>query len=313
MGNEKKIKVSVIILTYNQEKYLEKSLPIIKNQISDFPFEIIAFVTESLDNTEKICRQYCSKIIKIKKDQFHHSKTRNLAVKESKGAFIVFLTGDAIPCDNLWLKNLISPMLESSDIVGVYSKQVPFENAPIWEKNDILIGCKNAELLKIRNFKIYTPKKKEITKYISFSNVSACYRKEILEKYPFNEELTSCEDQEWCKRMLEKNFSIGFSSKSVVFHSHNYPLKKIIKRNFEFGKNFAKFLTKNELWVYKNFFILWSYICYKILKDLLFLFQSKQKDKKLNWIIKIVIFRIIEKYSFYKGAHFTWKNLKKEK
>jgi len=315
MGDEKEdqIKVSIVILTYNQEEYLKKSLPIIKNQITDFSFEIIAIVTDSTDNTERICKEYCSKIIKIKKEEFHHSITRNLAIKESDGEFIVFLVGDAIPADEIWLKNLISPMLESPEIVGIYSRQIPFEDAPVWEKNDVYIGCKNAENMGIRSFKFYTPRDSEITKYISFSNVSACYRTGILKKYSFNEKLTSCEDQEWCKRMLEKKFTIGFSSKSVVLHSHNHNLKKVIKRNFEFGENFAKFLTREQMWAYRNFFVLCGYIGYKILNDLVFLLKNEKRKPRLRWIIKIIIFRIIEKYAFYKGAYFIWKNSEKKK
>lgn len=304
--------VSIVIIAYNQEKYLLKSLPIIKNQITEFNYEIIGVVTESKDNTEKLCEKYCSKIIKIKKENFHHSKTRNLAIRECKGEFIVFLVGDAIPYDELWLQNLVAPLIEDKSVVGSYSKQIPFENSPIWEKNDIEVGCKNAESLKIRSFGSFIPNEKEITKYISFSNVSACYRGEIIKKYNFNENLTSCEDKEWCKRMLENGYKIVFCPTSIVIHSHNHSLKETIRRNYEFGKNFAKFLNKNQLWVYRNLFILCSYIGYKILKDLVFLFKNKHKGSKFIWVIKVIVFRILEKFSFYKGVKFTWRTQKKK-
>lgn len=44
-------KVSVIFITYNHEKYVEKALRSVLNQETDFPFEVVVGEDCSTDNT----------------------------------------------------------------------------------------------------------------------------------------------------------------------------------------------------------------------------------------------------------------------
>jgi glycosyltransferase involved in cell wall biosynthesis len=50
--------VSVIVLTYNQEHTIARTLDSILNQERDFPIEIIIGEDASTDNTRKVCEQY---------------------------------------------------------------------------------------------------------------------------------------------------------------------------------------------------------------------------------------------------------------
>lgn len=51
-------KVSVIVLTYNQEKLIGRTLDSIIAQECDFPFEIIVGEDCSTDGTLTVCREY---------------------------------------------------------------------------------------------------------------------------------------------------------------------------------------------------------------------------------------------------------------
>ncbi|MGL5316159.1 MAG: glycosyltransferase family 2 protein, partial [Peptostreptococcaceae bacterium] len=46
------MKVSVVVLTYNHEKYLEKAIQSILNQDVDFEYEVLIGNDKSPDNTE---------------------------------------------------------------------------------------------------------------------------------------------------------------------------------------------------------------------------------------------------------------------
>ncbi|MCR5608115.1 MAG: glycosyltransferase [Lachnospiraceae bacterium] len=59
--NNKEIKVSVICITYNQEKYLKKALDSMLSQITNFSYEIIIHDDLSTDNTRDILREYENK------------------------------------------------------------------------------------------------------------------------------------------------------------------------------------------------------------------------------------------------------------
>ena len=67
---EKKTKVSVCVVTYNQEKYIRKCLQSIIDQKADFDFEIIIADDCSTDNTPTIIQEFYAKYPEIVKPIF---------------------------------------------------------------------------------------------------------------------------------------------------------------------------------------------------------------------------------------------------
>ena len=59
-------KLSVILITYNHEKYIEKALDSVLSQVTDFPFEIVIGDDCSPDDTKNIIREYRDKYPDIK-------------------------------------------------------------------------------------------------------------------------------------------------------------------------------------------------------------------------------------------------------
>ena len=53
---EKKIKISVIVLSYNHEKYIEEALKSVVNNCRHIAFEIIIYNDNSSDNTNKVIK-----------------------------------------------------------------------------------------------------------------------------------------------------------------------------------------------------------------------------------------------------------------
>lgn len=94
---EKEIpKVSIIVPVYNVEKYLERCLDSLINQkLKDI--EIICVNDGSTDSSLEILKKYAEKDFRIKvidKKNTGVSDCRNLAIKESKGEFLVFVDSD---------------------------------------------------------------------------------------------------------------------------------------------------------------------------------------------------------------------------
>ena len=93
-------KLSVILITYNHEKYIEKSLDSVLSQVTDFPFEIVIGDDCSPDDTKNIIREYRDKypdIIRI----VHREKNTGrptLNVYETtmkcRGDYLAYLEGD---------------------------------------------------------------------------------------------------------------------------------------------------------------------------------------------------------------------------
>ncbi|NDP61894.1 MAG: glycosyltransferase [Polaromonas sp.] len=96
---EKKLKVSVCVVTYNHEKYIRQCLQSIVDQETDFDFEVIVGDDCSKDGTRQIVESFFIKYPKLIKPVFHEKnigaaknyfKVHSLAT----GEFIAHMDGD---------------------------------------------------------------------------------------------------------------------------------------------------------------------------------------------------------------------------
>jgi len=87
-------KISIIIPTLNEEKYIEQSLLALKSQTIDTPYEIIVVDSNSKDKTVEIAKKYANKVIVTKKRGI--AVGRNLGAKHARGEILVFVDADTI-------------------------------------------------------------------------------------------------------------------------------------------------------------------------------------------------------------------------
>jgi len=91
-------RISVIIPTLNEERYIEKTLLALKSQTIKLPYEIIISDANSKDRTIKIAKKYANKIIICKRRGI--SLGRNLGAKYAEGKILVFIDADTIVLPN---------------------------------------------------------------------------------------------------------------------------------------------------------------------------------------------------------------------
>lgn len=104
MGND--VKVSVMVLAYNHEKYIRKALESMVNQQTNFKFEIVIGEDKSTDNTRAIIREYYEKYPNIIKPLF---RKKNLGAARNVAATLRRCTGEYIAfmeCDDFWTDSL---------------------------------------------------------------------------------------------------------------------------------------------------------------------------------------------------------------
>ena len=170
--------ISVIVPVYNVEKYLEECLDSIKNQTFN-DIEVILVNDGSTDNSLEICERYCSQDPRfhlINQENKGQSIARNRGVAESRGELIVFIDSDDIVKIDL-LEKLINYISDGIDIVEC-NKTENFE-------------CLNEEEkeIKIKDFESNEALYQCFNYKISWSPVAKLYRREIVEKVPFLENL----------------------------------------------------------------------------------------------------------------------------
>lgn len=150
----KKPLVSIIIPTYNREKYIKRAINSVLSQ-SFQDFEIIIIDDGSTDNTKKILEPYLKdKRIKyiFQKNQ-KVSRARNNGIKNSTGKYVALLDSDDYWIDNNKLKKQIDFLEKKQDYV-------------LTSGGIIRINEKGQEISKIKN-----PEKDE---YIRKSMLLSC-------------------------------------------------------------------------------------------------------------------------------------------
>ena len=99
--------VSVIMNCHNGERYLRQSILSVINQTYK-NWEIIFWDNKSTDQSAKIAKSFKDKRIKyFKSNKFEKLyRTRNLAIKRSKGKYISFLD-----TDDFWNRNKLNSQI----------------------------------------------------------------------------------------------------------------------------------------------------------------------------------------------------------
>jgi glycosyltransferase involved in cell wall biosynthesis len=129
--------LSIIICTYNREKYLYKCLKnIVENDFSLSEYEIVLINNNSTDNTESECKKFQNDFPQIDFRYFIEtsqglSYARNRGIAESKGEVFVFLDDDSFVGKD-YLKNLSDNLDKYPNCSAFGGKITPkFENGQI--------------------------------------------------------------------------------------------------------------------------------------------------------------------------------------
>jgi rhamnosyltransferase len=300
----KKIDISIVILTKDEEKYIDSTLNMVFRQNIDKKLEVIIIDSGSRDSTLNIARHYPVQISEIPTQDFGHGRTRNLGVQIAKGEIVVFLNADATPVNKDWLGNLIANFEKDEKIVGVYSRVYPrFNCNPLRFWEILNENGKERQVRYIEDFNAYRHMKpRDKRKFIAFQSISCAARRDFLLKYPF-ENIEFGEDLEWSKRVMENGFKIVFEHKSVVLHSHNFyhSFVETFKKYFDDAKLNNLLLN---IWSWQNFPILAGHIVYKILRDVSFILSSnKDMTYKIGWLFYSPIIRIAEFFGTIAGIN----------
>lgn len=220
--------INVVIPTFNAETYIDKLLHALRSQSVDC--EVLLIDSSSTDGTLCVAAGYDIKTSIIKKTDFNHGKARNLGAQACTGDIVVFLTQDALPCDDQCIENLIRP-LDDPRIVGSYARQIPYQDAPPPEKFARLFNYPNVPTVKglqdLPKFGIKT---------FFFSNVcSAIKIKEFKELGEFPENIVMFEDMIFAAKAILHGYKIAYTPEAKVFHSHDFSLKQQFQRYLEAG------------------------------------------------------------------------------
>jgi rhamnosyltransferase len=239
--------------------------------------EILIIDSGSSDGARKAAEDLPVRWIEIDPKSFSHPGTRNRAVSEARGKYMVFLTQDALPCNANWLGALIANFSDPL-VAGVYGKQIPGQCKPCEEFFRVHAYPDGWQVKS-------APNGREISyKEIFFSNANSACRRDLLLRYPFNEEQIVSEDIEWAKRMLLLQYRIVYEPAAAVYHSHDFGLRQVFRRNFDLGVSLKGIMEDRRRSLIRDG---WSYIA-----------------REIRWLVARGRYRAIPYLFVYEGFRF---------
>jgi teichuronic acid biosynthesis glycosyltransferase TuaG len=279
----KTIFFSVVLTSYNSEKYLKKTLESLLNQRLK-KFEVILVDDGSKDNTLKIAKIYQNyKNFKLKIIKLRHSgspaRSRNIGIMKSKGDYVCFLDAD-----DLFLKNKFFYL----------NKIIQKKNFDVFYHNVILKHKKKNLFCK----KIDTNNSLEdlLLKGNKIVLSSSCIKRSFLikKKIRFNEnrKLISVEDYDFWLQIAKLNGRFLLISK--ILGTYNLNDSSISRKRYNHFlntmyliKQYKRYLNKNKMKYYiRKLRIILSFIKVSIIENNFHFFTSLLKymitSKKIN-------------------------------
>lgn len=221
--------ISVIIPTLNAGDKLRDLLKGLSTQTSA-PREIIVIDSSSSDGTAELAGQFGCITEIIPKNEFDHGRTRNRGARLAKGDLLVFMTQDAIPCDEHFLEAMTSP-LNQRLVHAAYARQIanPDANPPEAFAREINYPPQS------HTKSIDDLSRLGIKTFFFSDAASAITRQAFEDTGQFPENNIANEDMLFCARLLRRGFTVAYQADARVFHSHNYSLIQQFKRYFDIG------------------------------------------------------------------------------
>lgn len=222
--------LSIVIPVRNGGADLERCLDAIDRQEISDEVEVIVVDSGSTDDSVAVARSHGATLLEIPFESFTHGGSRNLGARRAAGELLVFISQDAYPVGTDWLARLSAPLLADEKVAGAYGRQLPHEGATPPETYflDFLYGPTARRQHAVSTDRLSMDA-------TLFSNVNACIRRSLWQKFPFSDDIIMSEDQEWSRSVLLDGHDLVYVPAAAVRHSHNYTLLAALRRFFDSG------------------------------------------------------------------------------
>ncbi|OPX58990.1 MAG: Glycosyltransferase AglE [Methanobacterium sp. PtaB.Bin024] len=235
--------LSIILLVKNGGMRLELLMESLGKQNYDGNFEIIAIDSGSEDESIQILKKYNTILYRIKPEEFHHSRTRNLGAEKSKGDVLVYLTQDALPIKEDFLEKLVAPLNDPK--IGVsYGRQIANPDAK--EATKFFYSYFYPDERNVLGKELAENPKNFYLAYIYVSDVCSAIKRDVWKHIRFADNIPMSEDKDFALRALKSDYEIVYEPEATVYHSHDYSLHSLLKRRMQDGAAFSNIALEGE-------------------------------------------------------------------
>ncbi|CAD5993255.1 glycosyltransferase family 2 protein [Agreia sp. COWG] len=230
--------VTVAVLTFNGDTYLEEILSAVERQAIDGDVDILVIDSGSTDRTlEIVARHPRVRLHEIPNSEFGHGRTRNLAARLAHGEFIAFLTHDAIPSSTWWLRELLAPMRHTgAEVKAVMGKQIPRPGCfPLlkYEIRGVFAGF-GPDFGTTIFFDDGSPSNQGLLDALSFySDVNSATLTSFLRNVIPYRDVRYSEDMLFGQDLIQAGYKKAYAPRGAVIHSNDLSLDEYGMRMFD--------------------------------------------------------------------------------
>ena len=208
---------TVVIRVKNEERWIgyaiqsvldhliKPEIVIVDNNSTDKTIDIVKFFAEN-PNLNNEANNY-SKIKIVNIANYSPGRALNLGVKNASKKYILILSALCI----LKKFNEINILKDLEKNACVFGNQMPVWNGKKISKRYLWSHFSNK---KTKN--MYS----ELEKRYFLHNALAVYKKDILKKFPFDENLTSKEDRYWANKIIKKKMNFTYEPELIAEHQY---------------------------------------------------------------------------------------------
>ena len=225
------IEATVIIPSYNQQRYIFDALDSVLAQKTDFCFEIIVVDSSADDTVEQVREKFPTvKVIELSQRTFSGA-ARNVAIKEAKGQYFAFTDTDCV-VDTYWLQRLVESHRQGYRVVGgVVRNGTPFS---IVGTLDYLLECSD----------LLTPWKTTEKTHFGTGNVS--FARQIFADHGLFADQVKGSDSLYTRQLKQKGETLFNQPKAIIWHRNRTNLKRVFRNQYELGIGAAMSREKFE-------------------------------------------------------------------
>ncbi len=295
--------LDVIVPVYRPDEKLEKLIDMLNRQTVE-PDHIFFMQTLTGDEKEddrvaQILKKARKGLItRLDKKDFDHGGTRNQAAAMSKEEYMLFMTQDAVPVDEVLIEKMLEAM-ETPGVATAYGRQLPNDEVGIIETYTRQFNYPEESFVKSKE----DLDRLGIKTYFC-SNVCAMYRRSVYEEMGgFVLQTIFNEDMIMASKVIGAGYKIAYAAEARVIHAHKYTYRQQFTRNFDMAVSQRQYREifegiKSESEGIRLVKSTASYLCHKgkwyLIPDLVF--QSgfkflgyrfgKKYDKLPLWMIR---------------------------
>ena len=222
--------VSVIIPTLEAAGQIGPLLDALRRQTVRAD-KVLVVDSGSRDGTAELARAHGARVMCVPRDRFDHGGTRDAALRQTAGGFVLFLTQDALPADERYIEHLLEPFADER-VAAVSGRQLPRPDARPYVRavqqyryppQSRAWGPEERDALGIRAYHL--------------SDVCSAYRRSAYEAVGgFPHPLPTNEDMLIAAALLDAGYRLAYRADAAVVHSHNLTLRQEYRRNVLIGR-----------------------------------------------------------------------------